>query len=80
MHMLVLRGWYAFEEPQRACDGLGGPLRVSESLRKPLMRLAGVGKHTERFGSSWLLLSNLLRAFRRSESQIKRNGKRHKVS
>ena len=41
--MLVLRGWYAFEGPQRACDGLGGPLRVSESLRKPLMKLAGVG-------------------------------------
>ena len=34
VHMLVLRGWYAFEGPQRACDGLG-PLRVSESLRKP---------------------------------------------
>ena len=41
VHTIVLRGWQGFEGPQRVYVGLGGPLWVSESLRKPQSRLEG---------------------------------------
>ena len=32
VHIVVLMGWQGFEGPQKAFEGLGGPLRISESL------------------------------------------------